>query len=77
VSDALTILSAQVTIGGQSATVTQLLTTASATFPYPFPLEAVLFNVPPGTSGTTENVTVTTAGGSATAANSFHYVAAL
>jgi hypothetical protein len=76
VSDALTILSAQVTIGGQSATVTQL-TTASATFPYPFPLEAVLFNVPPGTSGTTENVTVTTAGGSATAANSFHYVAAL
>lgn len=67
----------QVTIGGQSASVTQLLTMASPNFPYPFPMEAVLFTVPSGTSGTTENVTVTTAAVSATAANSFHYVAAV
>jgi hypothetical protein len=67
----------QVAIGTQSAVVTQLLTNASPSFPYPFPMEAVLFTVPPGTSGASENVTVTTANGSATAANAFHYAAAV
>ena len=67
----------QVKIGGQSASVTQVQTTASPNFPYPFPMEAVLFTVPPGTSGASENVTVTTANGSATAASAFHYVAAV
>jgi DNA-binding beta-propeller fold protein YncE len=67
----------QVMIGGQSAAVTQLLTNASPTFPYPFPMEAVLFTVPPGTSGASENVTVTTANGSATATNALHYAAAM
>jgi streptogramin lyase len=67
----------QVTIGGQPAQVTQLITTASATFPYPFPMEAVLFSVPPGTPGTTADVAVKTADGTATAAGAFHYVAAV
>ncbi len=66
----------QVTIGGQSATVTQLLTNASPTFPYPFPMEAVLFTVPPDTSGQSVTVQVTTGDGSATATGAFQYVAA-
>src|SRR5271165_524843 len=69
--------SIQVTVGGQSATVTQLLTTASPTFPYPFPTEAALFTVPAGTAGTVSNVTVTTSYGSATASNAFRYVPAV
>lgn len=68
---------AQITIGGQSATVTQLLASASPTFPYPFPMQALLFAVPPGTAGTAADVTVTTADGSATASGAFHYVAAV
>lgn len=66
----------QVTIGGQSATVTQLLTNASPTFPYPFPMEAVFFTVPPGSAGQATDVKVTTAEGSATGSGSFQYVAA-
>jgi DNA-binding beta-propeller fold protein YncE len=66
----------QVTVGSESATVTQLLTNASPTFPYPFPMEAVFFTVPPGSAGQTADVKVTTANGSATASGSFHYVAA-
>ncbi len=69
--------SVQVTIGGQSATVTQLLTTASPMFPYPFPMEAALFTVPAGTAGAVANVTVTTSYGSATASNAFQYVPAV
>jgi hypothetical protein len=68
---------AQVMIGGQPAPVTQLLTNASNTFPYPFPMEAVLFTVPPGISGNSADVTVTTANGSATASGVFHYAAAV
>jgi hypothetical protein len=68
---------AQVTIGGQSAAVTQVIPNASATFPYPFPMEAVLFTVPPGTSGTVSDVTVATANGSATASGAFHYIPAV
>lgn len=66
----------QVTVGGQSVP-TQLLTTASPSFPYPFPMEAVLFTVPPGVSGTTADVAVKTTNGSATAAGALHYVAAV
>jgi WD40 repeat protein len=67
----------QVTVGGQAATITQLLSNASATFPYPFPMEAVLFDVPPGTAGQSVDVKVTTANGSATATNAFQYVSAV
>jgi WD40 repeat protein len=67
----------QVTVGGQSATVTQLLTNASTTFPYPFPMEAVLFTVPPGTAGQSVDAIITTVNGSATATAAFQYVPAV
>jgi hypothetical protein len=67
----------QVSIGGQAAAVTQLLTFASPTSPYPFPMEAALFIFPPGTAGTTADVTLQTADGSATGHGSIHYVPAL
>jgi DNA-binding beta-propeller fold protein YncE len=67
----------QVTVGGQSATVTQLQTNASTTFPYPFPMEAVLFTVPPGTAGQSVDIKITTVNGSATATAAFQYVPAV
>jgi WD40 repeat protein len=67
----------QVTVGGQTATVTQVLANASTTFPYPFPMEAVLFTVPPGTAGQSADVKVTTGDGSATASAAFQYVPAV
>jgi len=67
----------QVTVGGQSATVTQLLVNASPLFPYPFPMEAVLFTVPPGMAGAVADVTVTTSDGTATASAALHYVPAV
>ena len=66
-----------VTVGGQSATVTQLQTNASTTFPYPFPMEAVLFTVPSGTAGQSVDVKITTVNGSATATAAFQYVPAV
>jgi DNA-binding beta-propeller fold protein YncE len=67
----------QVSIGGQSAQVTQVITNASVIFPYPFQMEAVLFTVPQGTAGNSASVTVTTLNGSATASSAFTYVPAV
>jgi DNA-binding beta-propeller fold protein YncE len=67
---------AQITVGGQAVSVTQLLTTASPTFPYPFPMEAALFTMLPGTAGSAADVTVATTG-SATASKAFQYVPAV
>jgi WD40 repeat protein len=67
----------QVSIGGQPATVVQVLPSVSPIFPYPFQMAAVIFTIPPGTAGATSTVTVSTANGSASASNSFHYVSAL
>jgi hypothetical protein len=66
----------QVTVGGQSAPVTQVYDYAPIE-PYPFPTNALQFTIPPGTAGTVVNVTVTTASGSATATGAFYYTAAL
>lgn len=65
----------QLMIGGQTATVTEVIASASPTFPYPFPMQAVLFTVPPGNTGSSSDVTVMTSEGSATAQGAFHYVA--
>lgn len=65
----------QVTVGGISAAVTVLHANPPIE-PYPFPAEAFQFTIPPGTAGTTVDVTVTTASGTATATASFHYTAA-
>ena len=67
----------QIAIGGQPAPVTHLLTTASPTSPYPFPMEAVLFRFPSGTAGMTADVVVQTNNGSATASGAIHYVPAV
>ena len=66
----------QVSIGGQAA-VTQSLTVGYPIFPYPFPMQAVLFTVPAGTPGASADVAVTSAYGSATASGAFHYVSAV
>ncbi len=67
----------QLTVGGQAATVTLLLANAYVTFPYPFPMEAVLFTVPPGVAGQSADVKVTTVNGSATASAALQYVPAV
>ncbi len=67
----------QVTIGGQPTAVTQVIQNASVSFPYPFPMDAIVFTVPPGTAGSSGTVTVATANGSASVANAFHYIPAL
>jgi hypothetical protein len=67
--------SATVTVGGQSAPVTKVYTYAPIS-PYPFPVNALQFTIPPGTAGAGVDVTVTTTAGSATAMGVFHYTAA-
>jgi hypothetical protein len=71
----------QVSVGGQAAQVTQVFPYQAfgfpPIFPYPFPINAVLFSIPPGTAGTSATVTVTTANGSANASNAFNYVSAV
>jgi streptogramin lyase len=65
----------QLSIGGQAATASQLFTGAPI-FPYPFPIQTVLFTIPPGMAGSSADVTITIADGMATASGSFHYVPA-
>jgi hypothetical protein len=67
---------ASVTVGGQSAPVTAVYTYAPIS-PYPVPVNALQFTIPPGTAGTTVNVTVTTSVGSTTATAAFYYTAAV
>lgn len=66
----------QVIVGGTPAPVT-VLHSGAPIEPYPFPTEGLQFTIPPGTSGTAVDVTVTTASGSATAKGAFHYVPAV
>jgi len=66
----------QVSIGGQSATVTSLLASPPIT-PYPAPAQAVRFTIPPGNTGSAANVTVTSPTGSTSSAGSFRYIPAV
>jgi hypothetical protein len=66
-----------VSVGGQSAAVAQVMPSASPIFPYPFPMEAVLFTIPPGVAGNAATVTATTASGSATSTSLLNYVPAV
>jgi streptogramin lyase len=66
-----------VSVGGQPGAVTQVIPSASPISPYPFPMEGVLFTIPPGTAGTSATLTVTTANGSATSATPLTYVPAV
>ena len=65
----------QVQVGGTPATVTAVFSTVPYE-PYPFPVEALEFVVPPGTPGTAVDITVTNADGSVTAGKSFYYASA-
>jgi hypothetical protein len=64
-------------VGGQSAAVTQVIPSASPLIPYPFPMEVVLFTIPPGVAGSAAAVTVTTVNGSATSTSPLNYVPAV
>jgi IPT/TIG domain len=69
----------QVTVGGQTAAVTQYLSQPyeQSTPYYPFPLEAVQFNFPASTAGTFADLSVSNAAGTATAAKAVHYLPAV
>ncbi len=64
----------QVTIGGASAPVTALATSAPYT-PYPFPIEVLQFTIPPGVPASAADLSITTTSGTTTAAGAFHYTA--
>lgn len=66
-----------ITVGSQLAPVAQVLTTPYPGMPYPFPMEAVPFTIPPGVAGNAATVTVTTASGSATSVTPLNYVPAV
>lgn len=67
----------QISVGGNSAQVTQVIPSVAPIFPYPFPMQAVVFSVPPGTAGATATVTINTSNGSASVANGFSYIPAV
>ncbi len=63
-----------ITVGSQLAPIAQVLTTAPPPgLSYPFPMEAVLFNIPPGIAGSAA-LTATTATGSTTSVLPLTYV---
>ncbi|WP_353068156.1 IPT/TIG domain-containing protein [Tunturibacter empetritectus] len=64
----------QVSVGGKNAPVTQLYPAAPYS-PYPFPVETLLFTIPPGTAGSSVDLTVFTPTGITTSSGVFHYAA--
>jgi len=70
----------QVSIGGQPATIVQYLPTlaTAALDPYyPFPVEGIVVTVPPGTPGTSVDITVSNPEGSVTVNGGFAYYPAV
>jgi hypothetical protein len=65
-----------VKVGGITAPVTGFNGNAYNLLSPPFPLESLTFTIPPGTSGASVDVTVTTSSGSATASGTFAYLPA-
>jgi hypothetical protein len=64
----------QVSIGNHAATVQTLYNSAPIS-PYPFPVEALVFTVPPGVAGPAD-LTLTAPSGTTTIKSGFHYTAA-
>jgi hypothetical protein len=64
----------QLSIGGANATVTAVAFAPEE--PWAFPTQYMTYTIPPGTAGQTEDITVTTSNGSATAPAAFHYIPA-
>ena len=69
----------QVSVGGQQATITQYLPQpfSQALVPYPFPLEAVEYMLPPGNAGLVASVEISNSAGSATVSQAITYLPAL
>jgi DNA-binding beta-propeller fold protein YncE len=65
-----------VTVGEVAAQVTAFVPNAYPTDAPPFPLQSVAYTIPPGTSGSAVNVTVSTSAGSATASSALSYLLA-
>ncbi len=63
-----------VTVGGFAAQVTEFSGNAYAAAYPPFPLESIAYTIPPGTSGTSVNIAVTTGAGSTTATGALTYL---
>ncbi len=63
----------QVTVGGKSATVTQVFAGPGIS-PFPFPMDTLKFTTPPGTAGAAD-IVITTPAGNATMGKGFLYVA--
>jgi hypothetical protein len=67
----------QLSVGGQPATITQYLSEPYSEVPwYPYPLEAIEFNIPAGGQGTNAGVTISNSAGSATTTNAIQYLPA-
>ncbi len=64
-----------VTVGGQNAPVTAIYTGPPYS-PYPFPIEALQFTLPPGTPGSTVDLSVSTVSGATTATGAINYITA-
>jgi DNA-binding beta-propeller fold protein YncE len=67
----------QITVGGQSAAVTQVIPEAAPVEPYPFPMEVVFFTIPPGSQGDKADLALTNSNGSAKVPGAIAYTAAL
>jgi len=67
----------RVTVGGAPVSVTGFNANAYNLLSPPFLLQSVYYTIPPGVSGTTADVSVTTSSGTATAHGSFSFLPAL
>jgi hypothetical protein len=67
----------KVTVAGVTAQATAFAWNAYSLASPPFPLQSVAYTIPPGVSGTTVNVAVTTSSGSATATGALEYLPAI
>jgi len=63
-----------VTVGGVTAQITAFAANASDAGYPPFPLQSFAYTIPPGTSGSAVNVTVTTSAGTTTASSALSYL---
>jgi IPT/TIG domain-containing protein len=66
-----------VSVGGKIATIQGVNLGAYGVLSPPFQLQSITYTIPPGTSGTSTDVVVTSSSGSTTSAGTFHYLPAV
>jgi hypothetical protein len=66
-----------VTVGGAAVPITAYSANAYNLLSPPYPLQSIAYTIPPGVSGASSDVAVTTSSGSATAAGSLTYLPAI